>query len=240
MLVRVLSDVHANMQALEAVLEDRGPGADAELTVCLGDVTGYGADPVRCIEVTRDAADLVLMGNHDSGICGKSPLTWFNQLGVAAIEWQRPLVEEAGEMPWIADLPLQADLTESIFLCHAFPPDPGSWHYVLHSHDAIRTRREMPGLISIVGHTHLPCVWLGNGNLDTSEKGKLTEETCIVNCGSVGQPRDGDPRAAYLLLDTDRMTFRHVRVKYDTKTAAERISTAGLPEMLARRLFAGR
>ena len=239
MIIRVISDVHANLQALEAVVA-HWQGRPADLTVCLGDVTGYGADPAACLEIVRSEADLVLMGNHDSGICGMSPLDWFNNLGVAAIEWQRPILEKTGgdAIPWLSGLPLEARV-EDLFLCHAYPPDPGSWRYVLHAHDAIRTARALPGTICLVGHTHLPCVWSASGDVDVSPSGRLDESTCIVNCGSVGQPRDGDPRAAYLILDTQAMTFRHVRVSYDVEEAAARIRAAGLPERLASRLSRG-
>ncbi|MBN1434066.1 metallophosphoesterase family protein [Candidatus Fermentibacterales bacterium] len=240
MLIRVISDIHANLEALEAVLA-HGTGEKADITVCLGDIVGYGASPVECLDLVRGAAGIVLMGNHDAGACGITSLEWFNDMGAKAIEWQRPLLREAGELEYLSGLELSSSRFEGLFLCHSYPPDPGSWHYVMHAHDAIRTHRAMPGLVCLVGHTHLPCAWSPEGSASFSDTGSLdSDATCIINCGSVGQPRDGDPRAAYLLLDMDRKSFRHVRVAYDVESAASRILGAGLPRVLATRLFDGR
>lgn len=211
-------------------------GEKADATVCLGDVVGYGGRPRECLADVRRTCSLVLQGNHDSGAAGLTSLDWFNSAGAAAISWiSSTLLQE--EAAWLAGLPLRAAL-EGMLLCHSYPPDPGSWRYVLSSKHAVSCCRAFPGKRMIIGHTHLPAVWDCSGDWTDAESGYLPP-TCVVNAGSVGQPRDGDPRAAYLLVDTSDWSFRHVRVDYDIDAAAEAIRAAGLPDSLWKRLYDG-
>lgn len=237
MLIRVLSDIHGNIEALEAVL-DHPAGKYADVTLCLGDIVGYGAEPGACISTVKETADITVMGNHDSGVCNLTPLEHFNFAGATAIQWTRNQLSEKN-VDYLNSLPLESSC-HGYILCHSYPPDPGSWEYILFAHQAIKTNQAKPGLLCFVGHTHLPCVWSRFGIVDTSETGRLEENLCIINCGSTGQPRDRNPKAAYLLVDTEKKTYRHVRVKYDIDSAAEKIRRAGLPEILWRRLYEGR
>jgi diadenosine tetraphosphatase ApaH/serine/threonine PP2A family protein phosphatase len=236
MLIRVISDVHSNLPALESVLADRA-GLEADVTVCLGDVVGYGSEPSKCIELVRSACSLVVSGNHDAGVAGSTPLSHFNRPGAEAVDWTRGVVE-ADEMEWLTGLPIQAEL-EGYFLCHSDPAIPGGWRYILTRDAAMNAMEASPCQASIVGHTHLPGVWSSGGVFSEAESGKLSTPF-LINCGSVGQPRDGDPRAVYLLLDTSGGTWKHARVAYDIEAAAAGIRRAGLPDMLADRLFIGR
>jgi diadenosine tetraphosphatase ApaH/serine/threonine PP2A family protein phosphatase len=236
MLIRVISDVHSNLPALESVLAERA-GQEADITVCLGDVVGYGADPSKCIHLVRDVCSAVVSGNHDSGVAGGTPRSHFNRAGADAVDWTRGTIGQE-ELEWLAGLPLQEE-QEDFFLCHSDPALPEGWRYILTRGAAITALEAKPGRISLVGHTHLPGVWSSGGVFSEAESGVLAGPL-LINCGSVGQPRDGDPRAAFLLLDTSARTWRHVRVTYDIEAAAAGIRKAGLPEMLADRLFIGR
>lgn len=236
MLLRVLSDIHSNIQALEAVLADP-PGREADATVCLGDIVGYGADPSSCVDAVRDGGWLTVAGNHDSGVTGGTGLDWFNPMAAVVIRWTRDRLDPARHS-FLSALPLTA-VSDRFLLCHSYPPDPESFDYVTHPAQARECCRRFPGRVMLTGHTHTPMLWTCRGGMDPSGHGVLPE-TCVFTAGSVGQPRDGDPRAAYALLDTDTMGFRHMRVGYDTEAAAAAIRAAGLPEVFAGRLFVGR
>jgi diadenosine tetraphosphatase ApaH/serine/threonine PP2A family protein phosphatase len=236
MLIRVISDVHSNLPALESVLSDRA-GLEAHVTVCLGDIVGYGSDPTECIHLVRDVCNAVVSGNHDSGVAGRTPRSHFNRAGAEAVDWTCGVIGPE-ELDWLTGLPTHAEL-EGIFLCHSDPAMPEGWRYILTRGAAVNALEALPGRISMIGHTHLPGVWYSGGVFSETESGLLAGPL-LINCGSVGQPRDGDPRAAYLLVDTSARTWRHVRVTYDIEAAAAGIRRAGLPEMLADRLFIGR
>lgn len=205
--------------------------------MCLGDLVGYGASPTKSVVETRRACRVVIQGNHDSGAAGLTGLDWFNAPGAEAISWTSSVLPRE-EVAWLAGLPLRAEI-EGLIICHSYPPDPAGWRYVLSARDAVACCRKFPGRRMVVGHTHLPTVWDSGGSWTDSPSGVLPA-CCVVNAGSVGQPRDGDPRAAYLLIDTTDWRFRHVRVEYDVDEAAAAIRSAGLPESLWRRLYEGR
>jgi diadenosine tetraphosphatase ApaH/serine/threonine PP2A family protein phosphatase len=236
MIIRVISDVHSNLPALVSVLADRA-GLEADVTFCLGDIVGYGANPSECIHLVRNACGAIVSGNHDSGVAGGTPRSHFNRAGAEAVDWTRGVLGPE-ELEWLAGLPLQ-DEREGMFLCHSDPALPEGWRYILTRGAAITALEAKPGGISLVGHTHLPGAWSSGGVFSEAESGSLTGPL-LINCGSVGQPRDGDPRAAYLLADTSAGTWKHVRVAYDLEAAAAGIRKAGLPDMLADRLFIGR
>ena len=234
--LRVISDVHGNIHALERVLADPA-GASADMTICLGDVVGYGAFPSECIALVREICGIVVAGNHDLGVAGALPTEHFNTAGASAISWIRPQMT-AGELEWLEGLPLQAS-HDTLFLCHSDPSNPGGWIYI---RDAVRAGMAMevhPGQVCLIGHTHMPGYWTMGGGFSEKQAGIL-DTTGVLNCGSVGQPRDRDPRAAYMILDTDKRSWMHARVEYDIAAAAGAIIEAGLPSGLAERLFIGR
>lgn len=236
MLIRIISDVHGNLAALKAVLA-HPDGQTADRTVCLGDTVGYGSHPSSCINLVRQICDEVVAGNHDFGAAGLMSVSSFNFDGQRAIEWTRTQLDEE-HIQWLTDLPVQA-FFYGINLTHASPVNPRSWIYIMTAPDAIDAVLASGDYLSIYGHTHIPMQWTRIGDCSGAESGSL-EDVSLINCGSVGQPRDGDPRAAYLLLDTNEMTFRHVRVEYDVEAAAQAIRAAGLPEHLAGRLLLGK
>lgn len=235
MLIRFISDIHSNLQALEAVLSDP-PGRDADRTFCLGDIVGYGADPSRCIDCVRNVCDTVVAGNHDAGVAKRVSLDRFNREGVTAIRWTRSVLSK-DETNWLSMLPYYVE-HENFFLCHSYPADPESWTYLLRRNHALESISVREGYISFIGHTHLPGCWTEEGNYIEASKGDFSKVR-IVNVGSVGQPRDRDPRAAYLLIDTEARTWEHCRVKYSIDDAAARIRDAALPSVLWERLYKG-
>ncbi|MCK5841257.1 MAG: metallophosphoesterase family protein [Candidatus Sabulitectum sp.] len=236
MLIRVLSDIHGNLAALKAVLADHA-GVEADSTVCLGDTVGYGSHPGDCINIVRKVCDEVVAGNHDQGAAGLVGLSHFNTDGQKAMEWTREQITQ-NHVEWINSLPLHT-FYYGISLSHASVKSPSSWIYILKSPEAVDAALKTGDYLSIYGHTHIPMQWNRLGECSDKPAG-IFSDFSLINCGSVGQPRDGDPRAAYLLLNTEERTFRHVRVKYDVHGAAEAIKKAGLPDNLAKRLFLGK
>lgn len=235
MLLRIISDVHGNYQALEAVLSDSA-GAGADSTLCLGDVVGYGADPSRCIEKVRKECRLVVRGNHDAGAAGQISIDRFNWEGATAIRWTRKVLK-SDEVRWLSMLPYFHEM-QDLFVCHSYPADPESWTYVLRRNQALASISAREGQVSLIGHTHLPGVWLKDGNYSEEDSGDLSRAG-IINAGSVGQPRDRDPRAAYLLVDTGKGTWEHRRVEYPIDDAVARMKEEELPPVLWQRLYRG-
>lgn len=236
MLIRVISDIHGNLAALKAVL-DHPSGAKADSTICLGDVVGYGSHPGDCINLIRKVCDETVAGNHDQGAAGLIGISHFNPDGQKAIEWTREKINSE-QIEWINSLPLYI-FRHGISFSHASVKDPSSWTYILNTSTAMDAILIAGEFLSIYGHTHRAMQWNRSGDCSSGDNGLLSDSS-LINCGSVGQPRDGDPRAAYLLLDTEEGTFQHVRVKYDILAASTAIIEAGLPENLAKRLFLGK
>jgi diadenosine tetraphosphatase ApaH/serine/threonine PP2A family protein phosphatase len=241
MRVAVLSDIHANLHALEAVLAAVDHEAPDEVW-CLGDVVGYGPRPNECCALVRARADLVLCGNHDLGVVGALELGEFSGDAAAAARWTQSVLD-AGHGTWLASLrPSAARPDAQLF--HASPRDP-VWDYVLSEQVALQSLLLTQAPLVLVGHSHVALALELAG--DTVEGGLAPEGTeaalggtrWLLNPGSVGQPRDGDARAAWLLVDfdADRAAFR--RVEYDVEATQTEIRAAGLPGALARRLADG-
>ncbi len=235
MLLRIISDIHGNSTALESVLDDP-PGKEVEKTFCLGDIVGYGADPSRCISIIRRKCEIVVLGNHDAGAAGNVSLDMFNSEGAIALRWTRSILSQE-EKKWLSFLPYYAEY-ENFFMCHSYPADPESWTYVLRRNHALESINARQGYISLIGHTHLPGCWTEDGNFTEVSKGDFSKVR-LVNVGSVGQPRDKDPRAAYLLIDTEAGTWEHRRVEYSIDDAAAGIKKEALPSVLWERLYIG-
>jgi predicted phosphodiesterase len=240
----VISDIHANRQALEAVLADaRALGFDA--TLCLGDLVGYGADPGAAIDQVQALQPIGLIrGNHDKVCAGLEPATLFNEVARRAAEWTHGVLTPA-QLAAVAALPKGPKLiVSSLEICHGSPFDED--HYIFDPADAGRAMDAASGRICLFGHTHLPAVFTAPEDPATRAAGLADDELALpvtgpalINVGSVGQPRDGDPRAAYGILDMGRKTIRMRRVPYDVVGAQQAILTAGLPAWLAHRLAKG-
>jgi diadenosine tetraphosphatase ApaH/serine/threonine PP2A family protein phosphatase len=245
MRVAAISDIHANLPALEATLAAIDV-ADVEEIWCLGDVIGYGAEPDACVELIDARCDLCLVGNHDLAVLGALDVEAFSEAAAAAVAWTRTSVAESS-LALLRELAPEAR-REQIALFHASPRDP-VWEYVLSAEQADACLDAHPERIALVGHSHVALFFVrpDDGAMAEIRGAQAGDDTLLdlgggewlVNPGSVGQPRDGDPRAAWLELDTGELTARFHRVAYDVDRAAESIVAAGLPRRLAERLRVG-
>jgi predicted phosphodiesterase len=241
MRVAVISDIHANLYALEAVLTDIEPEAPDEIW-CLGDVVGYGPRPNECADVVRERCALVLIGNHDLAAIGKLDTAEFGPLAADSAHWTTGALGEA-QAEWLGGLELSA-VRDGVELYHGSARDP-VWEYVLSEDVAHANMLVTSAPLVLVGHSHvaLALAWDGaavDGGLARGGTDIDTSATrWLLNPGSVGQPRDGDPRAAWLLIDIDvgRAAFR--RVQYPIERTQAEMRAAGLPEDLATRLAHG-
>ena len=242
MRIAIISDVHSNLVALEAVLADaEGRGADAIWN--LGDTVGYGPDPNSVVARLAEAGAVSVLGNHDAAATGRIGTEWFNRLAAEAAEWTRDHLEPetAAYLGSLSEVAREGDWS----LAHGTLREP-IWEYLITEEAAEGhfERQETP--YSAVGHTHVPLrVERGERGVEGSApaEGKtvaLGEGPLCINPGSVGQPRDGDPRASYALVDGDEGTVTHHRVTYDVAKTQRRMADAGLPRELAARLSAGR
>lgn len=236
----ILSDIHGNLEALDAVLADAASRADAML--CLGDVVGYGADPVACIERVAERAQVVVAGNHEYGVAGLLELDWFNDRAQAAARWTRRRLD-LDHLAWLAARPLVREMDDAT-LVHASPARPSEWDYLVSADDGYEAFAAFATRVCFIGHSHRAGAWSVGSSGRAYEPGATEVELqrgrrYLINVGSVGQPRDRDPRAAYAVWDVDsrRVTIR--RVAYDVATARRKILAAGLPRFLAERLTIG-
>jgi diadenosine tetraphosphatase ApaH/serine/threonine PP2A family protein phosphatase len=242
----ILSDIHANIQALEAVLL-AAPPAEFDRVLVLGDVVGYGADPNAVVDRVRDLKpDAIIRGNHDKVAAGVESAEGFNQAARFAAMWTlESLTQENRD--YLTSLPVGPLVVDEVEICHGSPDDEDE--YVFEPVDAIESLRGTQREVCFFGHTHVAIgYWMSLSEFDVivpeSEADTVVElkpeRRYMINPGSVGQPRDGDPRAAFGIYDSDTRTFYFRRVPYDVSAAQAKIVKAGLPEGLARRLAVGK
>jgi predicted phosphodiesterase len=242
MKVAVISDIHANRQAFEAVLDAIADSEASELW-CLGDLVGYGADPDACVELARRHAAVCLAGNHDLAVTGELALDEFSRGAALAAEWTREVMR-AENIEFLAGLRPQGK-EGPVGLYHASPRDP-VWEYVLSALLAELCLDTQQERVCLIGHSHVALSFVrSEGELATGEPRRegasldLSAGEWLLNPGSVGQPRDGDSRAAWLLLDLGEWTATYQRTDYDIAGAAGAIRAARLPDSLAERLEYG-
>jgi len=234
----ILSDIHGNLEALDAVLEqiDREP---PEVMVCLGDFVGYGAQPNECIERLRPRLEAAVLGNHDAAALGRLRLGSFNSDAASAARWTETALSP-GSRAYLESLPMSL-AWRGARLVHAAPLEPESWSYVLSLADAEEEMAAYSEDLCFIGHSHFPGLFErdphGAMRYTRADETRLERgHRYLVNVPSVGQPRDGDRRAGYLIWDDAVPEVRHVRLEYDVETAMRRILDAGLPRFLAERL----
>src|SRR3954454_15735436 len=242
MRIAVLSDIHGNIHALDAVLSDV-EREDVHEVWCLGDVVGYGADPNDCCARVREQADVVLSGNHDLAVTGELSLEEFSRGAAIAARWTQDVLDR-DHVDWLASLQPQGE-ERDVGLFHASPRDP-VWEYVLSTLLAELCLDQQDQRVCLIGHSHVALSFTRpEGSATTGEARREGDSASIsggewlINPGSVGQPRDGDPRAAWLLLDTATQTATWKRTSYDVAGAASAIRAARLPDSLAERLEYG-
>jgi len=239
----ILADIHSNLAAFQAVLEDSEKRGGFEEIWCLGDVVGYGPDPRECIQLLRQHRHLCIAGNHDWAAIGEVDTSYFNPEAATACHWTASQLSPE-DIDYLRDLPLtlhQDDFT----LAHGSPREP-IWEYVLSTQTAEANFAYFDTRFCLIGHSHVPLIFdLDQDNLCRLYQlpGELflkqEENRLIINCGGVGQPRDGDPRASYAILDDEEGVIYHYRVDYDISTTQQKMIKAGLPLRLVNRLSYG-
>ncbi len=239
----ILGDIHSNLSALERVLESiEEDGVDRILSV--GDVVGYGAAPSQCISLLQELGAIVVKGNHDAACVGELDMTFFNPYARSAAEWTREQLSQE-EIDWLRMLPMTVEL-DHCAVAHGTFFMPERYDYIQSPHDADPSLDQMTRKVCFVGHTHVPVTIMRflddpyRTAYTTDPEVQLDDiEKALVNVGSVGQPRDEDCRTAYGLYDSETDVVSIKRLTYDIEYEAQRIRSAGLPPMLADRLFLG-
>lgn len=236
----ILSDIHGNLEALEAVLADARKQACTHF-VCLGDIVGYNANPSECVQVIQELECPVVKGNHDEQASIEASTEGFNELAEAAIGWTREHLSRA-EKQWLAELRLTRQVRD-FTIVHATLDTPQQWGYVFNDLDAIASFTYQHTSLCFFGHTHWPTAFVRDDNVHRLATGQIVlgaGKKYFINAGSVGQPRDRDWRAAYCIYDHDRQVVEQRRIAYDIAATQRKIRDAGLPERLADRLAQGR
>lgn len=239
----ILSDIHSNLEALSVVLErTRSLGADA--TFCLGDIVGYNANPNECVEIVRSEGIRCILGNHDSRAAGMEEPDDFNTLAERAVLWTRSQLT-AENSDFLKSLPRELRV-DDIVLFHGSIQDTD--RYILQKEDIVDNFRSLLALpggprIGFFGHTHMRIAFALAGGVASLDYGDVLtvypDRHYLINPGSVGQPRDGDPRAAFALYDNQERTVSFHRVEYDVRSCQDKVIRAGLPPRLAERLAVG-
>ncbi len=239
----IIADIHANLSAFRAVLDDIERMGGVEEMWCLGDVVGYGPDPHQCIELLRQYNHKCVAGNHDWAAIGKIDTSDFNLDAAAACHWTaRQLSPE--DIEYLGNLPLVIQ-TSDFTVVHGSPREP-IWEYILSVPSAMENFSYFGSAFCLIGHSHVPLIfqYSGAGSCSFSQfptKGvlTLTEKRLIINPGGVGQPRDGDPRASYAIYDSEARSITHYRILYDIAATQARMAEYGLPGRLVKRLSYG-
>jgi predicted phosphodiesterase len=242
MKLAVISDIHSNLHALNAVLEEID--ARAVDSICaLGDLVGYNAFPHEVLQQIRAREIPSIMGNHDIVCCGRENPIWFNSAAREASLWTRRHLSEE-EKQYLSALPNEERIQQTLYAVHGSPTSRDD--YVMDLMDALNCFQHLPDpdiQICLFGHTHIPAIFSSHGpSFDSVGIGKhvlSARNRYFINPGAVGQPRDGDPRASFAILDTEELSVELLRIEYDVESAMKAITTAGLPHFLADRLLVG-
>jgi predicted phosphodiesterase len=240
MRIAIFSDIHANLEALEAVLADARQEQCSDF-ICLGDVVGYNANPHECVEIVRKMSCPVVKGNHDEHASLDTPLHGFNELAERAMKWTRDNLT-GDDKQWLRDMRMVRQVRD-FTIVHATLDTPEQWGYIFNNLDAVASFTYQHTTLCFYGHTHVPTAYVRDDNVTRVKTDQLTIDNAkkyFINAGSVGQPRDGDWRAAYCIYDVDQNMVEQRRVKYDLELAQKKIIEADLPHLLADRLAVGR
>lgn len=236
----IISDVHSNLEAFKVVLSELEKESVGGI-LFLGDIIGYGPDPNECTKKIKEVTNKVLVGNHDHAAVGLTDVSYFNPYAREAIEWTMEELAEEGKS-YLSKLPLTGSIND-IFLVHSTPKRPQDWNYIFTIEDVIENFRYFSQSLCFLGHSHVPVI------IEMDRAGRLEilkdeveikkDRRYIINVGSVGQPRDGNPDAAYAIYDTERSIIRIKRVPYNYQKTQEKMRKAGLPYYLIERLARG-
>lgn len=238
MKIVVISDIHSNLAALDEAL-NYIKGHEPDKIVCLGDIVGYGPRPNECVELIRQKCQICLMGNHDHAVLGLTDIYHFNQYAREAVNWtKRTLtIQNKG---YLENLPFSHHENEILYV-HSTPLHPQEWHYILSNYEAQQYLAGIKQRICFVGHSHIPLIFSSENESMYEEEIKLDlkNKKYIINVGSVGQPRDGDPRLCFVTFDTQTNIINFVRLEYAIQKTYNEILENQLPAFLAMRLLAG-
>lgn len=240
--VAVFSDIHGNYHAMQAVLETVDD-EDVDLVVCCGDVVGYGARPNECVDELRKRNIPVIAGNHDHACLLLTDISNFNDIAKAAVIWTKEVLRE-DNVAFLRQMPLTiTDQANNIFFVHASPKDPGEWNYILTMGEARTNFNYFKEQVCFIGHSHQPFIIENeNGNLACPSRPEIElreNHRYLINVGSVGQPRDHNPDACFVICDLEEKRLEIRRIPYDLPGAQRAILEAGLPRELAERLAHG-
>ncbi|MGV3773164.1 MAG: metallophosphoesterase family protein [Verrucomicrobiales bacterium] len=236
----IIADIHANLEAFQVVLED-AHAMNCTHYACLGDVVGYNANPKECLDAVRESGMPCVKGNHDEYCSIESELEGFNPAAAEAVNWTKAQLDEA-DLKWLRDL-RYIRLVGSFSIVHATLDGPQRWGYVFDKLEAAASFTYQNTSVCFFGHTHVPLAFVREATVRGGKYSKFKVEPgkkYFVNVGSVGQPRDGDPRAAYVVYDMEESTIELRRLDYDIATTQKKILDAGLPARLAERLAYGK
>lgn len=238
----IIADIHANLAAFTAVLEDIERQGEVEEVWCLGDIVGYGPDPHQCIELLRQCNHVCVAGNHDWGALGKIDLSNFNPDAAAACRWTAQQLSSE-DIQYLESLPLIIE-KDDFTLVHGSPREP-IWEYLISTSIAGENFNFFQSKYCLVGHSHVPLVFKDEdgscsfSKLVTNVGLMLGRSRLIINPGGVGQPRDGDPRASYAIYDSESKQVRLYRIPYHIQTTQDKMMQNGLPIRLVVRLQHG-
>ena len=240
MRIAIFGDIHANLEALEAVLKDAMEQGVSEY-VCMGDIVGYNADPSACLEIVRAMDCPTVKGNHDEDASGSHSLESMNPVAAAALEWTRQQLTDE-QRQWLARLRMVRQVSD-FTVVHSTLDQPANWNYVTNRFDAMSNFSYQFTQVCFHGHTHVPRVYMKADKVQEVFTDAVAIEDgakYFINVGSVGQPRDGDWRACYAIYDLNHQMVVLRRVEYDIAETQRKILAAGLPPMLAERIQEGR
>ncbi|MDQ7065204.1 MAG: metallophosphoesterase family protein [candidate division KSB1 bacterium] len=237
----LISDIHGNLEALTVVIKELEK-RNVDEVLCLGDIIGYGPDPEECVDLVKRYANVILAGNHDYAAMGILDISYFNPHARRAIEWTAGQISDETRK-FLKERPLMM-VYDDFTIVHATPAEPEKWNYILSLEDAADNFAHFHNQVCFIGHSHVPVI------IAKDKRGKISvrkgqeiqlqdSEKYIINIGSVGQPRDLDPRAAFAIFDTETKHYELLRAAYDIQTTQQKILKKGLPYFLAERLAKG-
>lgn len=240
----LFSDIHGNLEALSVVLAQIKEVAPDKI-ICLGDVVGYGPNPNECVQLVHEHAEITIMGNHDHAVLGQTDITYFNQYAKMAVQWTQGAITDAN-LAILREYPFSRSTGDILFV-HSTPVNPERWDYIFNPLEGRYYLQHLREQICFIGHSHQPVFFEQNerGDVAYDRKPELSvtvREGCkyIVNVGSVGQPRDGNPNTSFAVYDTEQQTIQVRRLPYDIEATQRKMMEAKLPQFLVERLAHGR
>lgn len=237
MRIAIISDIHGNLEALQVVLQYLRDQNITEV-YCLGDIVGYGANPNECLDLVTRVCSRVIIGNHDHAAIGLTNVNYFNDFARVSAYWTYSVLSDDNKK-YLMSLNFSWQ-NEKILLVHATPTEPALWHYVLTDQEAKHEFESFSTAACFIGHSHFPVIFSEKTGYVKNQKYVLNpRDKYLINVGSVGQPRDGNPKTCFCVYNSDKGEIEYIRLSYDVSLAREKIVMAGLPLFLGDRLLKG-